>query len=125
MPDILLVTGRRDLLTPFADSLAAAEEVRLVVTQSAVDALEKARSPQLPQLAIVDSSLPDMTSLELVKELLQVNAMINTVVVSPLSDEEFHEASEGLGVMARLPDPPGPEDGLGVLEQLERILHPG
>ena len=39
-----------------------------------------------------------------------VNAMVNTAVVSPLSDEEFHEVSEGLGILGRLPNEPGMSD---------------
>jgi len=124
MPDILLVTGRPELLAAFTDSLSASGDVKLTVAQDAAGALQRARSVP-PQLAVIDSSLPDMTSLDLVRELLQSNAMINTAVVSTLDDEEFHEASEGLGVMARLPDPPGPQDANAVLAQLDRILHPG
>ncbi len=124
MPDILLVTGRPELLAAFADSLSASEDVKLTVARNAAGALQRARSVP-PQLAVIDRSLPDMTSLDLVRELLQSNAMINTAVVSTLDDEEFHEASEGLGVMARLPDPPGPQDAKAVLAQLDRILHPG
>ena len=51
--------------------------------------------------------LPDTEPLSLVQKLLTVNALVNTAVVSPLSDEEFHEASEGLGILGRLPEEPG------------------
>ena len=30
------------------------------------------------------------------------NAMVNMVVISPASDEDFHEATEGLGILMRV-----------------------
>ena len=54
-----------------------------------------------------------------------VNAMVNTAVVSPLSDEEFHEASEGLGILGRLPDHPGMSDSGELLHKLRTVLGAG
>lgn len=47
-----------------------------------------------------------------------INAMVNTAVVSPLSDEEFHEASEGLGILVRLPLEPGADEACELLRRL-------
>ena len=66
---------------------------------SGTEALAAVRAA-CPHLVVVDSDLPDTDPLGLVKKLLMVNAMINTAVISPLSEEQFHEASEGLGVVA-------------------------
>ena len=54
-----------------------------------------------------------------------VNAMVNTAVVSPLSDEEFHEASEGLGILGRLPNEPGMSDAVELLHKLITVLGVG
>ncbi len=121
MPDILLVTARPQQLAGFVDGLRQAEDVVLTVAKNADEALDRVRA-SAPQLAVIDSALPHTAPLALVMELLQANAMVNTAVVSSLPEAEFHEASEGLGVMARLPDPPGPEDVPGLLERLEGIL---
>jgi hypothetical protein len=51
-----------------------------------------------------------------------VNAMVNTAVVSPLADEEFHEVSEGLGILSRLPKEPGESDAAELLCKLKKIL---
>lgn len=121
MPEVLLATGRADLLGPFVDGLAESDDVHVRVVGSAADALEKARSNP-PQLVIIDRALPDMQALELVVALLKINAMIHTAVVSSLSAEAFHEVSEGLGVMPPLPDPPGPEDARQVIDRLRQVL---
>ncbi len=124
MPDILLVTGRPQQLADFAEGLRHAEGVSLTVVQSAAGALAAVRA-SAPQLVVIDNVLPDGEPKKLVVALLQVDAMINTAVVSRLPEAEFHEASEGLGVMARLPDPPGAEDVPVLLEKLAGILPPG
>ena len=74
---------------------------------------------------IIDADLPDMAPLDLVQKLLIVNAMVNTAVVSPLSDEEFHEASEGLGILGRLPNDPGMNDAGEMLHKLRTVLGVG
>ena len=123
MPDVLLVTARPRQLAGFVDGLRQAGDVALTVVENTTEALDRVRA-SAPQLAVIDSALPDTTPLALVMDLLQANAMINTAVVSSLPEAEFHEASEGLGGMARLPDPPGPEDVPGLLERLDGILPP-
>ena len=75
-----------------------------------------------PHLVIIDANLPDTPPLELVQKLLMVNAMVNTAVISPLAEEEFHEASEGLGVLCRLPLEPGTAEAADLLRKLRKLL---
>jgi DNA-binding response OmpR family regulator len=105
----------------FTAALAKNQEVDLKYVVSGAEALEAARS-SAPHLVIIDSDLPDTAPLDLVQKLLMVNAMVNTAVVSPLSDEEFHEASEGLGVLGRLPVNPGESDAADLLGKLKMLL---
>ena len=48
-----------------------------------------------------------MTNLEFAGKLIKLNPMINCASVSSLPSNEFHEASEGLGMMCQLSFPPG------------------
>jgi len=75
-----------------------------------------------PDLVVIDLDLPDFKPLDLVAQLLMVNAMVNTAVLSPLSEAEFHEASEGLGILGRLPVKPGRGDAVDLLAKLRRVL---
>ena len=52
------------------------------------------------------------------------NAMVNTAVISPFSDVGFHDKSEGLGVLHRLPLEPGGNDAEVLLQQLRAIVGP-
>lgn len=75
-----------------------------------------------PHLAVIDTDLPDIGTLDLVSELLRIDAMVNTAVVSGFSDGEFHEASEGLGVLSKLTLNPGREEAIELLQKLHRVL---
>lgn len=48
--------------------------------------------------------------------------MLNTVVMTAMDAEAFHEDSEGLGVLCAVPVNPGREDGVRVMNQLCSVL---
>jgi DNA-binding NarL/FixJ family response regulator len=122
---IVLATNRPEALQALAAALSSNPEVQFTQMVSGAQALEAARTAP-PHLVIIDAALPDTAApLELVQKLLRVNAMVNTAVVSPLSEEEFHEASEGLGVLGRLPSEPGASDAADLLHKLRTVLGVG
>jgi CheY-like chemotaxis protein len=86
--------------------------------RSALDAIAN----RAVDLLLVDEDLGDMTGLALVEKVVTVNAMINCALVSSLPEKTFHEASEGLGIVMRLPPSPPAADGTRLMAQLNRIL---
>jgi hypothetical protein len=70
---------------------------------------------------VTDEKLGDMTGIEFARRLLSVNPVINCASVSPLSPKDFHEASEGLGLLAQLPIRPGEEDAKDLLQRLKNL----
>ena len=72
-------------------------------------------------LVIVDEQLSDMTGIAFVKQLVKINPLANTAIVSALTAEEFHEATEGLGVLMQLPIEPREKDAKALLAILEKI----
>ncbi len=72
-------------------------------------------------LVIIHEQLPDMTGRKLVESIVTLNAMMNCVVLSAMSDEDFHETYEGLGVLMRFPLIPGKEDMGKLQDHLARI----
>jgi DNA-binding response OmpR family regulator len=121
MLHILLVSARQEAVRAFAEGLSSDPEVHLDQVSSGAEALQTLRSTS-PQLAVIDSALPDTEPLPLVQKLLKVNAMINMAVFTTLSDEEFHEVSEGLGILAHLPLRSGKSDAVELLHKLRQIL---
>jgi DNA-binding NarL/FixJ family response regulator len=124
MLHIVFATARPKAMQAFAAALSSNPAVKLLSVISGAEALEATRTIA-PHLVIIDADLPDTTPLDLVQKLVMVNAMVNTAVVSPLSDEEFHEASEGLGILGRLPKEPGMIDAGELLHKLRTVLGVG
>jgi CheY-like chemotaxis protein len=73
-------------------------------------------------LLVMDETLPDMTGLELIERMVRKNPMLNCACVSTLSPSEFHEASEGLGVLMALPSPPAKDSAKKLIEHLKGIM---
>ncbi|HBZ57222.1 MAG TPA: response regulator [Syntrophobacteraceae bacterium] len=121
MLNILLATTRPEAMQPFTEALSSDPEVHLDQVASSVDVLAAVRA-SAPHLVIIDADLPDIAPLELVRKLLMANAMVNTAVISSLSEELFHEASEGLGVLSRVPVVPDRSDAVALLVKLRSIL---
>ncbi len=118
---ILIVTRRALELAPFADALARGTGLSLRFTDGWMNA--QAVSKGLPpSFAVLDEGLRGGPPLELAKRIIRENAMINMAVVSPLSGEEFHEASEGLGILAPVPINPTAADGTALAQVFRRFL---
>ena len=118
---ILLASERLEMTHPFVRALSADTQVQLDRVASAGKTLEAVRV-SAPHLALIDHELPDSEPLTLVSQILRINAVVNSAVLSPLSEEEFHEESEGLGVLARLPLEPEKEDAAKLLGRLRKVL---
>ena len=73
-------------------------------------------------LVVADEDLGDMPGLALVKQLVRTNPLINCALVSSLTPEEYHEASEGLGLLMQLPPEPSIADGQQVMARMNQIL---
>ncbi len=121
MLNILLVSIRQGSISELAKDLSSDLEVCVDQVTSGAEALNTLRT-KCPHLIIIDSGLPDTDALDLVRQVISVNAMVNTAVVSPLSDDDFHDKSEGLGVLCRLPLDPGPGEADGMLKKLRSVL---
>lgn len=120
MIKILLVTSEREPFSEFAKILTKKDDVELSWAVTGQEALE-AVSDNPVDLVIVNENIGNMTGIELMKKLLPINPMINCAAVSPLAPEEFHEASEGLGVLMQLPFLPGKLDAENLLKRLNDL----
>jgi DNA-binding response OmpR family regulator len=123
MHRILIVTNDRKPWAGFAGFLEQSQDVQLSWADSGQAAVaDVMRHP--PIGVVIDENLPDMPGMDLVRRLLRINAMINTVVVSALPPDAFHEAGEGLGIMAQLPPQPTWEDARTILDNFKRMALP-
>ena len=117
---LLLVTPTRKTLGDFASALKTNEEVEFLWAESGGNALAIA-AETFVDLVVIDTVVGDMTGLDLAEKMLSVNPMINCTVVSLLTSKEFHEVSEGLGLLAQLPGNPGKEHAEDLLQLIKNI----
>ncbi len=113
---VVIVSARKEALHDFAQGLEADVEW----AESPESVLERARTAPW-QLVVIDGLTPGMNYKAFVMDLLRVNAMINTMVVTDMGGEEFHEDSEGLGVICAVPASPGREDGRRSMDMLRQL----
>ena len=120
MLNLLLVTANKGAFTDFASALSTHADVELTWAESGGMAMDRVADTAV-DLVVADEDLGDMRGLELAYKVISVNPMINCAVTSDLSHEDFHEASEGLGLLEQLPLQPGAEQADALLEQLKKI----
>lgn len=118
---ILIVTPRSIALEEFLTPLSELPEAKIIVAETGATALEMIKT-HTPSFAIIDEGLSDFEPLPLVTEIMKINAMINTAVFSSMTAKEFHDFSEGLGVLAPIPPNAGKEDGIKLKELFTRFM---
>ena len=117
---ILLVAKDISRFAVLIDGLRQGQEADVVSAADGKAGLEGLKTTSI-DLVIVDARLDDMTGIDFVKQVVKVNPLVNTVVVSDLSAEDFHEATEGLGVLLQLPRQPQAGDAERLLAVLVKI----
>lgn len=119
---LLLVTVNKDAFSDFASALSTHAGVELSWAESGERALDMIANTPV-DVVVADEDLGDMKGLKLAYKVISVNPMINCAVASDLSHEDFHEASEGLGLLAQLPLQPGAEQADELVQQLRNITN--
>ncbi len=121
MYEIILTTSRPQELEPFTRALTREERARVEIVESGQAALARAGKGRT-HLVVIDGDPGDMSDMDLVRRLLELDATINTALVSDLGEEDFHERYEGLGILRQLEPQPGPGQARELLELLEVLV---
>ena len=119
---ILLLTSDKDSLNVFSTAIAEDANADLLWAISGNEALNVIKNTKI-QLVVADEKLEDMTGLEFIKKLVMINPFVNCMLLSPLSHDDFHEVSEGLGILMQLPLQPGEKDASALLQYLNKICN--
>ena len=102
MVTLLLVSQNRNFISSVYEF---SEKTEIFRANSGNEALDMITNKTI-NLVIADESLGDMTGLEFAQKLISINPMVDCAVVSSLSPKDYHEASEGLGLIMQLPVQP-------------------
>jgi YesN/AraC family two-component response regulator len=117
---LLLASKNKDAFSDFISALKENGSNGVFYSGSGEEALSMLKQ-KFYDLVITDEEIGDMSGLDFAKKLVAVSPMTNCVAVSSLSEEDFHEASEGLGLMTHLPLNPGRADAENLLKSLRQI----
>ena len=120
MLSIVLASKKHESLARFAAGLWQKSDIELLHVDSAADGLKSAERDTV-DLVVVGEELTDMTPVEFVTQLVRVRPTINCAMVSNLSHDDFHEATEGLGVLMQLPPNPSGADAEALLQKVEAL----
>jgi DNA-binding response OmpR family regulator len=123
---VLLIAKDIAQFSALVAGLQRQPEIELLPAETGGAGLSLLKGKQI-DLVIVDEQLGDMSGIAFVKQLVKINPLVNTAIVSALTAEEFHEATEGLGVLMQLPIEPRDKDAealLAILEKIGALLQP-
>ena len=117
---ILLVSQDKAAMSAFKAGLEK-NQVQTAWAESGSNAIVKIAEGRF-DLVVTDENLGDMTGLEFIEKVISIKPMVNCAAVTSLLPDDFHEASEGLGILSQLPAGPGREQAEKLLSQLKTIL---
>ena len=119
--NILLACRDKASLSAFKKGLEE-NQVQTTWADSGGDAIAKTTEENF-DLIVTDENLGDMTGLECIEKVISKKPLVNCAAVSSLLSADFHEASEGLGILMQLPIRPNQGQAEKLLGQLKTILN--
>ncbi len=120
MKRFLIITQNADNFSRLAEGLSD-KNANEIIWADSVTAAQAAATGSI-DLIIIDEKVEGQSCMDIAKDMIRVNAMANLVLVTGLAPEEFHEASEGLGIMAQLPLNPDEKNAELLLNTLTALL---
>jgi hypothetical protein len=121
MKKILIITQHADKFTKLAKGLSAGKTNDNDIVWADSVATARPAAFGLVDMIIIDENLDGQSGLSIAKDMIRVNALAHLALVTTLAPEEFHEASEGLGVLAGLPPHPDEKDAERLLNALAAL----
>ena len=115
---ILLQTGRPAAFAAFVAELES--QGCAVTTVADADACKRCVQKQAPALVVLDAASQEQAKQDVIG-IMRVNALVHTAVVTDMAEEVFHDAMEGLGILASLPPEPGADDASHLVHLLNEI----
>jgi DNA-binding response OmpR family regulator len=120
---LLIATENRAFFEPILESLVKDGRAQVDWAQDSTTVLARVKAAR-PDMLVVDERIDGREGFDLCRKVLQMDAFANMAAVSDLDDHEFHEASEGLGLVGRLPSRPTAKDFESLLDLLAGIVPP-
>jgi DNA-binding LytR/AlgR family response regulator len=117
---IMLASNTAERLAPLATGLWNQMEPELFHAESCSEVLDLLTARAV-ELVVIDEDLADMKGVQLARMLAEKHPFVNCMLVSSLPADEFHEVTEGLGVLMQLASPPDMDAASTILLHLSEI----
>ena len=117
----ILLAGRDKASLAVLEAGLVKSDVRIAWTESGRNGMSMIAENDF-DLVIADENLGDMTGIDFIRKVVSKKPMVNSAAISSLPPEDFHQASEGLGILMQLPVRPNEEDAARLLRHLDTIL---
>lgn len=121
MMKFLIVSERPENLNNLDKGLLKHSNAQVLIANSSEAALAVIADKSV-DLVIVDDEISGLPGKRFVEKMITMNPMINTALVSSLSEHDFHEDTEGLGVLMQIPTNPEESVATTVIERLGKVL---
>lgn len=121
MIKFLLVSEKPENLNNLDRGLRKFSDVKVLIANSSEAALAEIAGKPV-DLVIVDEQISGLPGKRFAEKMITMNPMINTALVSSLSEHDFHEDTEGLGILMRIPINPEESVAITVIERLGKVL---
>lgn len=118
--NIILASKEESSLSSVLSTLKADSRLNITFVDSAEKALQVIADSKI-DVVVASEELQDTTGLQFINSVVAVNPFINCALVSPLSHDDFHEETEGLGIFMQLPVNPGEKSATEMLKLLDKI----
>ncbi|PID75223.1 MAG: hypothetical protein CSB23_04845 [Deltaproteobacteria bacterium] len=109
MTKILFVTAAAEDFTAFRQGLPTDWDCSAGVAADPSEAFTIVERGDV-DVVVVGAKLAGSTGLDFAKELMSRHPFINCALMSSLSKEDFHEATEGYGIFMQVSENPAPEE---------------
>jgi DNA-binding NarL/FixJ family response regulator len=120
MAVIALITPNAFRMKPFAEtlSLQTGSDVEFLADSStAIDTLRALK----PWAVVIEDSQEDVSSLGMVHQILAYDIQIHIAMMSDNPEKEFHDKTEGLGILMQLPKNADAKDAQALAERLNQL----
>lgn len=121
MGPIIMVSPQVEQWSDFGVELGRRCKTEVIAVRTGDQALKTAQKKK-PAAILADQELDDMPGISLVPKVLQIDAMIHVALVSEHPEERFHEETEGLGILMKLPPVPDRQWAVRLSERLMGVI---
>ncbi len=117
---ILLAGDRHSRLSNLARTLEQESMINLHTASSTEQAWHLLDSQQI-DVVIADKQVGEADGLQFIKKVVAARPLINCALVSSLARQDFHEATEGLGLFMQVPENPDSKAAADLLTTLTAL----